>query len=353
MKKKLYLASLYYYKDRTTGANKRFDELGKRLIKSKELDVSIIVPEGERPHWCDESKVIFIKAYNSKIQRLVSWLHLSWVLMRLPKGVLYSDFQPIPLFCGLKHFHYQLIHDLRNWTEFARGGLGKLSSIFQRWQLRSAYKIVTVSQFSKEDIIKKCNLIRDDVFVSYNGITDEYITNLDNEYEYDFIYVATYEKRKNHLNLIKAIENIPFNIKTCLIGRDLGSLPLIMSYIEASNSSNLKNITFIDHIDENTLIELYQNTKVFVSPSLLEGFGMPLIESAACGARVCCSDIQVFREIMGESAYYFDPNCINEIQRALELTLSDSEKKLALDIDKFRWNTVEKELKNEFLSNFN
>ncbi|MCG6202862.1 glycosyltransferase family 4 protein [Psychromonas antarctica] len=352
MKKPLYLTSLYYLKNRITGANKRFDELGKRLIRSSDLDVYIIVQQGERPDWCDESKVIYIKAYNSKIQRLVSWLHLSWTLLRIPKGVLYSDFQPIPLFCGIKHFHYQLIHDLRNWTEFARGGLGTLSSLFQRWQLRTAYKVVTVSEFSKDDIICKCGLLRESIFVSYNGITDDYTKKDGNEAVYDFIYVATYEKRKNHLNLIKAIEKFPFDTKTCLIGRDLGSLPSIMRYIDSSSSRNLRNITFIDHIDEAELINLYQNTKIFVSPSLLEGFGMPLIESAACGTRACCSDIEVFREIMGESAYYFDPNNPDGIQRALQHALSDSGQASVLSITKFRWDSIENELRNEFLSNF-
>lgn len=351
MKKTLYLTSLYYLKDRVTGANKRFDELGKRLISTEDLNVFVIVQEGQCPVWCDTSRVIYIKAYNSKIQRLIAWLHLSWTLLRLPKGVLYSDFQPIPLFCGIKHFHYQLIHDLRNWTEYARGGLGKLSSLFQRWQLRTAYKVVTVSIFSKEDIIAKCNLKNDNIFVSYNGITDDYSQAIGNDYLYDFIYVATYEKRKNHLNLIKAIEKLPFETKTCLIGRDLGSLDSLKAYIESSSSINLKNITFIEHIDEAELINLYQRTKIFVSPSLLEGFGMPLIEAAACGTRVCCSDITVFREIMEDSAYYFDPNNIDEIQNSLQRALSDSEQKPDLSISKFRWDTIANYLKNEFLNN--
>ena len=347
MKTKLYLTSLYYLKDRVTGANKRFDELGRRLLASPNLDVFVIVQTGQCPEWCDDAKVIYIKEYNSKLQRLVSWFHLSWVLLRLPKGVLYSDFQPIPLFCGTKHLHYQLIHDLRNWTEFARGGLGLLSSFFQRWQLRTAHKVVTVSEFSKNDIIQKCDLKSEKIFVSYNGITDAYSKVAEPEFIYDLIYVATYEKRKNHMNLIKAIEQLPFDVKTCLIGRDLGSLDSIQSYIKTSKSTNLKNITFIEHISEDELINLYQQTKLFVSPSLLEGFGMPLIESAACGTQVCCSDIEVFREIMKDSAFYFDPNSIDEIEKALHSALSTTENKLNLSIDTFRWDTIAKAFEHE------
>jgi glycosyltransferase involved in cell wall biosynthesis len=352
MKKNLYLTSLYYLKNTITGANKRFDELGKRHFESDDFKVLVIVQKGERPHWCPLDNVIYIKAYKSKIQRLLSWLHLSWTLLRLPKGILYSDFQPIPLLCGLRHFHYQLIHDLRNWGEFARGGLGGLSSFFQRWQLRSAFKVVTVSYFSKEDIVNKCGLDPKDAFVSYNGITDDYSNVVEGESLYDFVYIATYEARKNHINLIKAIEKIQFDVKVCFIGRDLGTLPAILQYIAASASTNLKNIKFIKSIEEAELIKLYQKSEVFVSPSYLEGFGMPLIEAAACGTRVCCSDIQVFREIMGDGAYYFDPKAIDGIRESLENALLNTHKKVPLCTDKFRWGTIELELKNEFLKNY-
>lgn len=253
---------MYYLNDRVTGANKRFDELGKRHILANELDTYVIVQQGQRPAWCPEEKVIYIKPYNKKIERLLSWLHLSWVLLKLPKGVLYSDFQPIPLFCGFKHYHYQLIHDLRNWTEFARGGLGKLSALFQRWQLKRSHKVVTVSQYTKDDIVSKCGLLSDNVIVSYNGITDEY-TELKKPKLYDLVYVATYEDRKNHLNLIKAIEQITFEIKLNLVGRDLGTLPSINKYIELSDSKNVKNINFIESIDEAGLIDLYQKKSIY------------------------------------------------------------------------------------------
>jgi glycosyltransferase involved in cell wall biosynthesis len=348
--KVLYLTSLYYLKDRVTGANKRFDELGIRHLNSGSFKVYVIVQKGERPVWCPEESVIYINSYKSKIQRLISWLQLSLVLLRLPKGIVYSDFQPIPLFLSVKHCHYQLIHDLRNWTDFARGGLGKFSALFQRWQLRKANKIVTVSEFSKQDIIEKCEIPAQKIFVSYNGITDDYCFNTSRSYIYDFIYIATFEPRKNHINLIKAIEKIQEPVRLCLIGRDLGSLSEIKKYIEASKSDNLKSITFIESIEEVDLIKLYQGTKVFVSPSYLEGFGMPLIEAAACGSRVCCSDIGVFHEIMGDSAYYFLPDSIDSIKHSLLESLCVSNNKNNLNIEKFRWDSISNDIESEFLS---
>lgn len=66
---------------------------------------------------------------------------------------------------------------------------------------------------------------------------------------------------------------------------------------------------------------------------------MPLIEAAACGAAVVCSDIKVFREIMGDDAYYFDPEDVNHIAAALETALATAQPK-QMNIERFRWSSI-------------
>jgi glycosyltransferase involved in cell wall biosynthesis len=349
----LYLVSLYYDKNRVTGANKRFDELGKQHFESTNFKVFVIVPVGQRPEWCPVERAIYISPYHTRLQRLISWLHLTLVLMIRPRGIVYSDFQPVPLFVNLKHKHFQLIHDLRNWTDFGRGGLGLVSSWFQRWQLRSSGKVVTVSEFTKKDITSKCGLEPGAVVVSYNGLTDEYFDRTyssdQGDRTNDILYVATYEERKNHICLLKAIENLKYDVNVTFIGRDLGSLIELKDYIDNSGSENLKNINFVTSISESDLLSLYRNTRFFVSPSFFEGFGMPLIEAAACGAAVICSDILVFREIMGEDAIYFDPNDYIELSRVLSDSLVGTVVAPSACVDRFKWSSISSDLESEFL----
>ena len=73
---------------------------------------------------------------------------------------------------------------------------------------------------------------------------------------------------------------------------------------------------------------------------------MPLIEAAACGVPVACSDIKVFREIMGEDAYYFDPENIENIATTLETALKSAEPKRK-NIERFRWTSITERLFNE------
>ena len=70
------------------------------------------------------------------------------------------------------------------------------------------------------------------------------------------------------------------------------------------------------------------------------------IETAACGAAVVCSDIKVFREIMGDDAYYFDPENVQDIAASLETAIEAAQPK-RMDIERFRWSSITQRLFKE------
>jgi glycosyltransferase involved in cell wall biosynthesis len=352
MSPKFYLVSLYYDKNRVTGANKRFDEIGRCLMDMGQWDFLVFVTRGNCPDWCPPERARLIRPYHNRLTRLLSWLHLAWMLIQQKRGIIYSDFQPAPLAVDWFHWRYQLIHDLRNWTGFGRGGLGQLTQAFQRQQLRSAKAVVTVSDFSADDIVEKCGIPRDRIIVSYNGVSDIYspdTSGIRSDDAPDILYIATFEPRKNHLRLIQAIELLQPPCKVVLVGRDLGSREALEAYIHNSDKLQHASIRIIEALDEAELLRLYQSCKLFVSPSLFEGFGMPLIEAAACGATVVCSDIKVFREIMGDNAHYFDPHDVQGMAATIETALTATEKTSA-NIDRFRWPAITAALFSEMRS---
>jgi glycosyltransferase involved in cell wall biosynthesis len=67
---------------------------------------------------------------------------------------------------------------------------------------------------------------------------------------------------------------------------------------------------------------LYAAAACFVFPSLVEGFGIPLLEAARCGCPIACSDIPVFREILPHGPAWFDPRSLSSIAAALEYSLA-------------------------------
>ena len=72
------------------------------------------------------------------------------------------------------------------------------------------------------------------------------------------------------------------------------------------------------------LAALYSAALAFVFPSLVEGFGLPVIEAMACGAPVLCSHIPALVEVVGDAAELFDPESTASITQALRSVLGDA-----------------------------
>jgi glycosyltransferase involved in cell wall biosynthesis len=85
----------------------------------------------------------------------------------------------------------------------------------------------------------------------------------------------------------------------------------------------LSRVVFTTVRHEREVWELYTKSKLFVSPSLYEGFGMPTIEALALGLPVAVSDIPVFHEVAGDLATYFDPRDPSDIAAKLGPMLAD------------------------------
>ena len=318
----IYYASLYYENEHVTGANKRFDEIGKRLLKKYGTGFRCIVTVSNKPNWCPTENCYFVKSYSSKWQRLISWVDFSLLLNKLEDGVFINDFMPIPFrFLKNKHHHFQLIHDLRNFDDFKRGGLSFLTSYFQKWQLSKADKIITVSQFTA-NMLKKFNIKKEtDIIVSYNGV-DGGVFESQNKKNIDILYIATFEPRKNHFTLLRALAMFSRPLNVALVGSDLGLKSQVVEYAKEISKDCGHEINFYEQISDEELDHIYSSSKVFCSPSLYEGFGMPIVEAYQHNCQVVCSDIDVFREVTLNKAVYFDPASEQDLYKKVYAALS-------------------------------
>jgi glycosyltransferase involved in cell wall biosynthesis len=352
--------SLYYRKSLATGANKRFENFifYFQNFLSKNENILVVVKKENIPEKLRGlDKISFIEIPSFLIlDRLFSYIYLSIKFYRNKKMVVVSDFMPIPNKALSKHLHYQLVHDIRNFTQYKRSSYLNTADRIQMNQWRKSSKIITVSNFTKSELIDRCSIKSEDIFVSPNGLDDRYYNRKSKlERDIDITYIATFEKRKNHRYLMRALSKYSGNkkIKLCLIGKDLGTFKDIKDL-----ESKLKNIdvSFIESIpDEKSIIAIYDRTKLFVYPSLYEGFGMPLIEAIARGCRVLCSDIPVFREVAEDIPKYFnlgaDPQFLMDLIEK-ELNSEDLTKiRGSFFLDKYRWSKIAEEfylnVKNE------
>jgi len=136
----------------------------------------------------------------------------------------------------------------------------------------------------------------------------------------DFIlFVGTIEPRKNLLTLVRAFEEIIRNSASqtqLVIAGDEG-------WLTGELHGFLKNADFSEHVRlvgylaDDDLRALYSSCRIFVYPSLYEGFGLPLLEAMACGAPVITSNIPSIRETVGDVALLVTPTEVDELARSL------------------------------------
>ena len=253
--------SLYFKKDIITGANKMFENFiyhFSKLISSNEK-IIVVVKSGNIPIRLAEIRnITFVEIPKFKfLDRFQSYMYLGRLFSKNKEMVIVSDFMPIPLKSLMKHNHYQLIHDVRNFTIYQRTKLLNTAHKIQKYQWKKVKKIMTVSNYSKSQIIKECGIKDKNIFVSYNGLDDIYYNKIsNNKRDIDITYIATFEKRKNHKFLMDALSlySGKNDLNVLLIGKDLGLMEDIKNI---SNQLVNVKVRFADSIDsENQIIDI-------------------------------------------------------------------------------------------------
>ena len=242
-----------------------------------------------------------------------------------------------------------VIHDL---AAFRTGEMTKYESFIYKTAILSTIKhantIVTVSETVKQELINKFNLTPSRIKVVYNSVADYFKSFDDNtaileknglRKEKYILSVATLNKRKNIPELIKAFESISdkySDLKLVLVGG--------MGNEQRKKLTAHPNIIFMGYIKDEEIPILYKHALLYVFPSIYEGFGTPLIEAQYSHCPVLCSNIPVFREIVGQSADFCEPNAKN-IAEKIEYLINSSERRnelIKLGIENVKRFDIEK-----------
>ena len=206
--------------------------------------------------------------------------------------------------------------------------------------------IITISESTKASILKYYPWIKQPIVVAHIPPPAPIISkNKNNIFELGItkpyiLFVGTLEPRKNLSNLLAAYALLP------QITRDRYQLVL-------AGGNGWNNETLLDeinkkpdgvivtgYIDDQQKANLYKNAALFVLPSFYEGFGMPILEAQSYGLQVAVSDIEVFHEIAGKSAHYFDENNPKSISTVLQNILSKPDikaKTIRDNLARFNW----------------
>lgn len=141
----------------------------------------------------------------------------------------------------------------------------------------------------------------------------------------DFIlFVGTIEPRKNLLTLVRAFEAVLRNgvqTQLVLVGNEGWLTGELHGFLKSADVR--ERVRFTGYLADDDLRALYSSCRVFVYPSLYEGFGLPLLEAMACGAPVITSNIPVIRETVRDVALLISPTDVDDLARSIKHLLED------------------------------
>jgi glycosyltransferase involved in cell wall biosynthesis len=202
-----------------------------------------------------------------------------------------------------------------------------LRKFFPKFAQKASH-ILTVSEFSKQDIVQTYNIPSEKISVAYNGVSEQFKPSTekksaDTPY---FLFVGSIHPRKNLKRLLLAFDEFKTqsdsNHQLLVIGD-----PYFWSDDMKSTLNQLKfksDVIFKPYAAVDDLISYYQNAEALMFVSYFEGFGIPIIEAMACGCPVVVGKNTACDEIAGNAALKIDPFDHKDIaQKMLEISTNN------------------------------
>lgn len=221
-----------------------------------------------------------------------------------------------------------------------------------RLALRRAVKIITVSESTKKEIVDHYKVKPEKVIVTYeaaDGDRDD-VQGVKGRCKGYFLYVGNAYPHKNLEKLCEAflqLKTSTQDLKLILVGGEDYFYKRLAEHIRKMGF--YRKVILYGQASRKELTSLYKNAIALVFPSLMEGFGLPAVEAMGNGCLVLCSDLPVFREILGEAAVYFNPYDVDEIASKMAEVLNDPQKheafkRLGLEkVKQFSWAKLARE----------
>jgi glycosyltransferase involved in cell wall biosynthesis len=241
-------------------------------------------------------------------------------------------FSPDGWLClGTKIKTVNVIHDLNfvHYPKFSTFWFRKYYHFFFPRFARKANALATVSEFSKQDIVKQYDIQADKIKIAYNGVAEDFFEiseeekkitqqKLTNGIPY-FVFVGTANKRKNVVNILHAFDAFRkkgYEAKLVFAGskkywdKEMKTVFQRMQFSE--------DVIFTGYISTAELNKVISASFSLLYPSLFEGFGVPIVEAFACATSVITSNTTSMPEVAGDAALLVNPFSIDEILSAME-----------------------------------
>ena len=222
--------------------------------------------------------------------------------------------------------------------------------------IRRANQIISISEFTKQEMIHLCCVAPEKITVIHEAVNREAFSETPLQ---DYMLPKEYaeilqgrilfslghiEPRKNYPKLIEAFRKLKEktgyeDLKLVIAGKKYVDYKSTIKLIEET-----PDVIYLDFIPRELLLWLYKNAVLFVFPSTYEGFGFPPLEAASLGTLSAVSNVSSIPEVCGDCVFYFNPNSISSMTETINDALNNQEERfkkkslLEAQLNKFSWN---------------
>jgi len=237
------------------------------------------------------------------------------------------------------------VHDLLDYMYRARTSNGMrrtIHSYMTRQAMHRAARIFAVSNFTKREVTRYFDVKPEKIEVVYNALDESFMRGhstpqeqamVRGRYQVDspfLLYTGRISPHKNVSRIIEAFSALKAelakdgaypDLKLIIIGDEVSRNPDIRRAVIRSGMQH--EVRFLGYVSIDVLRIFFDMAKVFVFPSLYEGFGLPPLEAMAHGTPVVASNTSALPEVVGNAALMVNPENVFEISRALQRVLTD------------------------------
>jgi glycosyltransferase involved in cell wall biosynthesis len=231
--------------------------------------------------------------------------------------------------------------------------------VMMRQAARRAARILTVSQASKDDILHYLGVATDRVDVIPNALDEKLATappadavaRVADRFQLNAPFILYTGNIKPHKNVDRLIEAFALlkrrgmdDVQLLIIGDNISKAPELRRLVHRFQLH--RQVRFLGFVSDEVLGALYRLTRVFVFPSLYEGFGLPPLEAMAAGAPVITSNVSSLPEVVGDAAILVDPLDAPALADAIARVLGDEGLRADLiqrgheRVRQFSWDTA-------------
>lgn len=308
-------------------------ELSKELYFLMKEDIKIIIREEDLKDYGfvnSKSLLIFKNMKNSRDRNLFEQIYMPRIIKdKFKDGIVHYPDSIAPIFSNNSNIVIT-VHDLA--FKSVSNSFTKKTILWKNLMTNISVKksnsIIAITNFSKGELCKYYKNIEQKITVVHNGFnklsdTEIVSNNISKNVKKltltkYILTVSTISPRKNIDTLIRAFELIKdkHEINLLVVGSDGWLYEYIYRLVREFGLEN--RVLFLGKVNEDELKCLYKNASVFVYPSLYEGFGLPPLEAMSYGVKTIVSNVECFREVLGDRCDYFNPKDYKELSFILD-----------------------------------